>query len=219
MQWFKRPFTRSRIYRELSEEIQQHLAEKIDALMADGMRREDAQCAARREFGNVTRMEESGREVWMWLGAENILAEVKFALGKLIRSPGFTLTAVLTLALGIGALTTVATWTNAVLFNPWPQVTDARSLRFISATVLGSNGYSVHYDQHLFVRRAAHSFSDAAVFTLTTLNLNRPGAQPQAINGGVVSANYFHLLGVKPQLGQFFQANADDRAYGAHNEV
>src|ERR1700722_14727636 len=68
MQWFKRPFTRSRIYRELSEEIQQHLAEKIDALMADGMSREDAQCAARREFGNVTRMEERGREAGVYAG-------------------------------------------------------------------------------------------------------------------------------------------------------
>ena len=145
--------------------------------------------------------------------------DMRFALRQLRKSPGFTFTAVLTLALGIGALTTVATWTNAVLFNPWPQVDSARNLRFISATVLGSNGYSVHYDQHQFVRRAAHSFSDAAVFTLTTLNLNRPGVQPQAINGGVVSANYFHLLGVKPQVGQFFQANADDRAYGANDEA
>ena len=145
--------------------------------------------------------------------------DMRFALRQLRKSPGFTFTAVLTLALGIGALTTVATWTNAVLFNPWPQVDSARNLRFISATVLGSNGYSVHYDQHLFIRRAAHSFSDAAVFTLTTLNLNRPGVQPQAVNGGVVSANYFHLLGVKPQVGQFFQANADDRAYGANDEA
>ena len=145
--------------------------------------------------------------------------DMRFALRQLRKSPGFTFTAVLTLALGIGALTTVATWTNAVLFNPWPQVDSARNLRFISATVLGSNGYSVHYDQHQFVRSHAHSFSDAAAFTLTTLNLNRPGVQPQAINGGVVSANYFHLLGVKPQVGQFFQANADDRAYGAQDEV
>jgi predicted permease len=145
--------------------------------------------------------------------------DIRFALRQLPKSPGFTLTAVLTLGLGIGALTTVATWTNAVLFNPWPQVTDARSLRFISATVLGSNGYSVHYDQHQFVRRQAHSFSDAALFTHPTLNLNRAGAQAQAIEGGVVSANYFHMLGVKPQLGRFFEANADDRAYGAHNEL
>jgi predicted permease len=145
--------------------------------------------------------------------------DIRFALRQLRKSPGFTLTAVLTLALGIGALTTVATWTNAVLFNPWPQVNSARNLRFISATVLGSNGYSVHYDQHQFVRRQAHSFSDAAVLSLGTLNLNRPGAQPLAIDAGTVSSNYFHMLGVKPQLGQFFQANADDRAYSAHDEL
>src|ERR1035438_886822 len=106
--------------------------------------------------------------------------DMRFALRQLRKSPGFTLTAVLTLALGIGALTTVATWTNAVLFNPWPQVDSARNLRFISATVLGSNGYSVHYDQHQFVRRQAHSFSDAAVFTHPTLNLNRAGEQPRS---------------------------------------
>jgi predicted permease len=152
-------------------------------------------------------------------GMSTFLRDIRFALRQLRKSPGFTLTAVLTLALGIGALTTVATWTNAVLFNPWPQVNDARSLRFISATVLGSNGYSVHYDQHQFVRRQAQSFSDAAVFTHPTLNLNRAGAQAQAVEGGLVSANYFHMLGIKPELGQFFQANADDRAYGAHDEL
>ncbi len=145
--------------------------------------------------------------------------DIRHALRQLRKSPGFTLTAVLTLALGIGALTTVATWTNAVLFNPWPQVADARSLRFISATVLGNQGYSVHYDQHQFIRSQAHSFSDAALFSLGTLNLNRPDAQPLAIAAGTVSSNYFHLLGVRPQLGRFFQASADDRAYGAHDEI
>ena len=219
MQWFKRPFTRSRIYRELSEEIQQHLAEKIDALMADGMSREDAQCAARREFGNVTRMEENGREVWMWVGAENILAEVKFALGKLSRSPGFTLTAVLTLALGIGALTTVATWTNAVLYNPWPHVAAPRELRFVDATVLGNNGYSVHYDHYQFLRAQGRSFHDAIAFANTTVSLTLPGAEPQAIGIGVVSSNYFQFLGLRAQAGRLFLPSADDRAFGAHDEI
>jgi len=145
--------------------------------------------------------------------------DLRYAVRQLRMSPGFTLTAVLTLALGIGGLTTVATWTNAVLFNPWPQVRDARSLRFVSATVLGSNGYSVHYDQLQFIRQQSRSFSDAAAFEFTTLNLALPNAQPQAIAGGIVSANYFQLLGLKPEIGTFFAPNANDRAYGSMDAI
>jgi len=148
-----------------------------------------------------------------------IAQDVRYAIRQLRMSPGFTLAAVLTLALGIGALTTVATWTNAVLFNPWPQVSDARSLRFIDATVLGNNGYSVHYDQMQFVRKQGRSFSDVAGLGITTLNLNLPGTQPVAVNAGVVSANYFQLLGVKPESGRFFQGDGNDRAYGTNDEI
>ena len=62
MNWLRQLSARQQIYSDLSEEIQQHLAEKVDALMTDGMGRKEAEYAARREFGNVTRIEESGRE-------------------------------------------------------------------------------------------------------------------------------------------------------------
>ncbi len=145
--------------------------------------------------------------------------DLRYAVRQLRMSPGFTLTAVLTLALGIGALTTVATWTNAVLFNPWPQVRDARSLRFVSATVLGNDGYSVQYPQLEFLRKQSRSFSDAAAFDFSTVNLALPNAQPQAIPAGTVSSNYFQLLGVKPEVGTFFQSNANDRAYGSMDAI
>ena len=145
--------------------------------------------------------------------------DLRYAVRQLRMSPGFTLTTVLTLALGIGALTTVATWTNAVLFNPWPQVRNARSLRFVSATVLGNNGYSVHYDQVQHLREHSRSFSDVAAFEFTPLNLNAPGMPAQAIAGGLVSSNYFQLLGVKPEVGRFFQADANDHAYSTHDDV
>lgn len=145
--------------------------------------------------------------------------DLRYAVRQLRMSPGFTLTAVLTLALGIGALTTVATWTNAVLFNPWPRVHDARSLRFVSATVLGSNGYSVHYDQVQYLRQQGRSFSDVAAFEFTPLNLTLPNTPAQAIAGDTVSSNYFELLGVRPELGNFFQPKANDLAYGSMDAV
>ena len=74
MNWLRQLFTRRQIYNDLSEEIQQHLAEKVEALIADGMSRRDAEFAAKREFGNITRIEESGHQPWMWPRAESILA-------------------------------------------------------------------------------------------------------------------------------------------------
>jgi predicted permease len=148
-----------------------------------------------------------------------LLQDVRYALRQLRKSSGFTLTAVLTLALGIAALTTVITWTNAILFNPWPQVTDARSLRFVSATVLGSNGYSVRYDQFQHLRQNGHTFSDAAAFDIATVNLELANMRPQAIPAGVVSSNYFQVLGVKPQVGRFFPADANDRAYSSDDAI
>ena len=135
--------------------------------------------------------------------------DIRYALRQLHKSPGFTVTAVFTLALGIGALITVTIWTNAVLFDPWPQVRDARSLRFIDATVLGNDGYSVHYDQLQFLRQQSHSFSQGATFEGRDLSINSAHGVPQVSRGGTVSSNYFNLLGVKPELGRFFQSSKE----------
>jgi predicted permease len=149
----------------------------------------------------------------------NAIHDLRYALRQLRKSPGFTITAILTLALGIGALTTVATWTNAVLFSPYPHVVQPRQLRYIDATVLGGEGYSVHYDQFQFVREQGRSYQDAAAFALTSVNLTSAGTQPQSITAGVVSSNYFRLLGLTPQSGRFFVADANDKAFGANDEV
>lgn len=148
-----------------------------------------------------------------------LLKDIRYALRQLCRSPGFTLTVVITLALGIGALTTVATWTNAVLFSPWPHVEAPRQLRFVSATVLGGQGYSLHYDQYGYVRDQGRSWQDSAAFAWAKVNLTAPDAPPQAIPVGMVSASYFSFLGLRPQAGHFFNPHADDRAFGVNDEV
>ncbi len=148
-----------------------------------------------------------------------MLGDLKYAIRQLRRAPGFTAAAVLTLALGIAALTTVFTWIKAVMFDPYPHVSDPRSLRFVDATVRGSQGYSVHYDQFEFLRVRDKSLENPAVFTITEFDLASPGAPPEALAGGLVSSNYFQLLGLQPQLGRFLTIVANDRIYGSHDEV
>jgi predicted permease len=149
----------------------------------------------------------------------HLLQDLRYAIRQLRRAPGFTLAAVLTLALGIAALTTVFTWIKAVLYDPWPHVRDPRSLRFVDATVRGSEGYSVHIDQIEFLRERDKSLEDLAGFMLTQVDLASPGAAPEALSSGLISSNYFRLLGVSPQLGRFFNPDANDRAYGSQDEV
>ena len=86
MNWLSRLFSRRQVYDDLSEEIQSHLEQKVDELVASGVSREEAEFQARREFGNVSLTEENGREVWIWPTLESILADVKFALRQL-RNP------------------------------------------------------------------------------------------------------------------------------------
>ena len=126
MRWMQQLFARRRRYTELSQSIQEHLEEKIADLMDRDMTRDEAERTARREFGNVTLIEQRGREVWQWPTLESILADLRFALRQFRKAPGFAVTAILVVALGIAASVTIFTFVNAALLKPLPYQAPSR---------------------------------------------------------------------------------------------
>ena len=210
MSWFSRLFLRRQIYSDLSEEIQQHLSEKIEALMSEGMSRDDAEHAAKRAFGNATRIEESGREAWVWPKTEDILADFRFAVRKHIRSPGFAATAILTLALGIGANVIVFSVLNGLILKPL-HVPHPDNLFSI---LHGNEGFGNHsYRDYVDFRDRDLSFSGMLAFQYLRVGLTIRKSVAQSW-GMATSGNYFDVLEVQPALGRFFHA-ADEHGPGS----
>src|SRR5271165_3666711 len=155
MDWIPQIFRRRKFYEDLSEEISLHIEERTEQLMRDGMSAEEATRAARRAFGNRTLLEERSREVWQWATLESIWADVRFALRQLRRSPGFTIAAVLTLALAIGANAVVFSVLNAMILRPL-NVPDSQSLFTIERGVYKEQATS--YPDYLDLRDRNRTF-------------------------------------------------------------
>ena len=208
MSWIKQLFGRDRLYEDLSEEMRQHLEEKIDALVQQGMSRAEAQAAARREFGNVSAIEEQGRETWQWPGFETLLFDIRFAFRQLRREPSFTVVAVSILALGIGATTAVFSLVNAVLLRPLPFEEPERLVKIANTGTEGDLSSLTSRSSNLRDWRELNaSFEEMggyfAFFDYQRYTLTGKG-EPERLVGVGVTETFLPTLGVEPMLGRQF---------------
>jgi hypothetical protein len=200
MNWITQLFRRKRLCDDLSEEIREHLEEKVEALVDAGMSREEAWAAARREFGDVTQVEEYSRELWQWPGIETILLDVRYALRMLRNNPGFTAVAVLTLALGIGANTAIFSVINAVLLRPLPYP-DSDRLVFLSEWTPEIRFLYISMADFDDWRSMNTVFESIGAYRPANVTLTGQG-EPQHLAIRQVSAGFFPTLGVKPIFGR-----------------
>jgi predicted permease len=199
MDWIPQIFRRRKFYNDLSEEIRLHIEERAEQLMREGMNREEALRRARVAFGNRTVLEERSREVWQWPTLESIWADSGFAIRQLSKSPAYTIAAVLTLALAIGANALVFGVLNALILRPL-NVPQAESLFIIQhGSDVGSHSYPDYRD----LRQRNRSFADVAAWAISQAGLDT-GKDPSTVWEYETSGNYFDVLRIQPYLGRFF---------------
>ena len=219
MKWLTQLFSRRRRYDDLSVSIQEHLEEKIEELMEDGLSREEATRRARREFGNVTLTEERSREAWQWPTLESIWADVRYAFRRLAKAPGFAATVILTLAIAIGANTAVFSVVNSVLIKPL-QYPKSESLVGVWLTAPGaaglasfSEGLRLSPSMYFTFTEQNRSFQSMGVWDPGTASVTGI-AQPEQVHTILITDGVLQALDVPPVAGRWL-SQADQNPHGA----
>ena len=209
MQWFAQFFSRHRRYEDISISIQEHIEERTEELMADGMSRKRAEQTARREFGNVTLLEERSREVWRRPAFDSILDDLKFAFRRLRKWPGFAATVLLTLAIGIGANTTVFSVVNGVLLKPLPYPDSGQLVSlWLNAPGAGglanfSSGLQLSASMYFTFSEQNRSFQSMGIWTPTNASVTGV-AEPEQVRSEMISDGVLQTLDVAPLAGRWF---------------
>lgn len=197
---------RKNLNREIVDEFEAHLEMRVEENIAAGMTREDARRDARLRFGNPATTRERVAAADTTLGLEDIGRDVRLAVRQLRRSPGFALTAIVTLALGIGANVVVFGMLNAIILRPL-NVAGADRLFEIAQRDQGYDTQS--YPDYLDFRARNTAFTDLAAFRIGDVGLSTGGTARRCWMYEV-SGNYFDMLGVQPALGRFIHSD-DER--------
>src|SRR6202043_959927 len=145
----------------------------------------------------------------------SLLQDVRYSLRLIAKAPGFAAIAILTLALGIGANTTIFSWINAALLNPVPGLASASEVVSLTLSKPGENPFPFTYPDIEAIRDGQQSFTGIAACGFIQMSLAGKAARPERISGMVASANYFDLLGVRPILGRGFLPEEDTKPGGA----
>ena len=192
---------------DFAEEIQSHIELEADDLKREGLSEEAARQKAKNEFGSVSVARERfylrGRAVWL----ESLIRDLRFAVRQLIKNPGFTATAILVMALGIGASVAIFAFVDAALIRPLPYENPARLVSLFESNLTGPRFHLSYFD-YLDWKRMNSVFSSVSVYMQDDFMLSTPQGTRQ-VDGVRVSDGFLRTLGVRPVLGRDFHDGED----------
>lgn len=209
----RRVFRRGQQESELDVEMQFHFDQLVEEFEVSGMSKREATAAAHREFGTTDSYREEVRDSWRPIAIADLSRSVMFALRSLARSPGFTLLAIVTLALGIGANTSMFSVVNGIVLKPLPYAESERMDRIYRTTTADPDG-GVAAPDLAHVAPDLSSYGDIASYAYASMSLSEPNEPAEIAEGIRVSANFFRVFATQPQLGRAFRP--DEEIEGNH---
>src|SRR5215470_16263051 len=189
---------RDRFDRELEEEMRFHLEMKAQENAEAGMGPMEAQYAAQRQFGNQTLLQEVSRDMWSFRSLETLFQDLRYGARMLLKNPGFTLIAVITLALGIGANTAIFSVVNGVLLKPLPYREPEQLIRLFESSQTQPK-FPVARGNFQNYREQNATLAGMALYTRRDVELSQDD-KPERLAALAVTAGSFNLLGVRPLL-------------------
>jgi len=202
------PFWRSKRENDLEKEIRSHLEMSAEDQIERGVSPEEATAAARRHLGNQSHIKELTRQSWGWMWLERLGHDLRYGLRALKNSPVFSIVAIIVLAVGIGANSAIFSVVNGVLLRPLP-VKDQKQIVWVWGKNIKDGGLtSLSYPDFEDWRSRSHAFSKMAAAVQASYTLTGDGP-PERVQGWIVSADLFPLLGIQPMLGRTFTADEE----------
>ncbi len=205
-------FRSSRVDADLRRELDMHVEQLTKQYIADGMTSAEARAAARRDFGSIESAREQCRDTRRVTLVEDTVRDLVYAARTFAKSPAFTLTAVGSLALGIGANTAIFTIVNAFLLKPLPYGQPDRLVTLSERSASGNDGVMSPAPGNLANwQESATSFESISGYTTQAMTLatDTPGFEPRRVIACACSGNLFATLGVAPFAGRPFAADED----------
>jgi predicted permease len=203
-------FRHRHVEQELNEELQFHLAQKIEEGIAKGLSPKEARYAAMRAMDGLEQRKEEMRDMRGMNWMTDFLDDARFAIRSLHRTPGLTAFVVITLALGIGMTSGTFSMVDALIFRPYPVPHPSGVVTLVSTT--HDNSFDdFSYREYLDIRGKTKSYDGViANAAMEAVGFSaEPAATPRIKGGMMVSGNYFHVLGVEPRLGRGFREDED----------